>query len=278
MNQQKKRNILFIAPVFFGYEKDIINVLKDRGFNVFFVQENVDSTSFLFRCLNKLSTHFRKSVIRKHFITIINSFHNKNIEFEYIIGIRLDQFDEVILNYLKSAYPHSKYICYYWDSTRTMRNSKIVAKYFDKVYTFDKKDAIDNNWIFLPLFYNKQYQNCNSQITQSIDILFVASIMPKRAYLYKLLSNYCNNNGYNLYTYFYCKPYVFIANWLTYRNIPLNIVHGKGLKSKKILELFSKSKIIFDCSNPNQTGLTMRTIECLGARKNDYNKSNNKSI
>ena len=52
-----------------------------------------------------------------------------------------------------------------------------------------------------------------------------------------------------------------------FRNIQWNEVSFKSLNKFDVIDIIKKSKCIIDIQHPNQTGLTMRTIEMLGAKK-----------
>ena len=62
---------------------------------------------------------------------------------------------------------------------------------------------------------------------------------------------------------YYIRKY-FVKNY-EYGNI--EDFSFKPLEHSKIFDYFSKSKVILDINHPNQYGLTMRTFECLGAKK-----------
>ena len=261
------KKILFIAPQYFGYEYDIISELEKKGARIFFVQENIGATKFRYKILNKFPSRIRDYIIRGHFIRIFKKLYKEGITFDYIFCIRIDSFDHIILSKLKQLYPDAKYVCYFWDSIKNMRNPKAVASFFDRVFTFDKIDAEGEGWNFCPLFFNKKYECCLSGANKEIDILFVASLLPERAKLFTTIKTICENNNLNLFTYFTVNPYLYYVNKKTYKNIPSSIIFFKGLQQSELVKLFSKSKVIIDCSSSSQSGLTMRTIECIGAKK-----------
>lgn len=261
------KKVLFIAPRYFSYENDIISALEKRGALVYFVQENIDATELRFKILNKVSYKIRDLLIRNHFINIFNRFHKDKVTFDYIFCIRIDSFDVVILSKLKELYPNANYICYFWDSIKNMRKPETIADFFDKIFTFDKNDAKRKGWYFNPLFYNERYGQCLSCTNKKIDVLFVASLLPERARIYTKLKEICERYKLKLYAYFTVNPYLLIANKNKFNNIPSSIIHFRGLSQKELVNLFSISNAIMDCSSLSQSGLTMRTIECIGAKK-----------
>lgn len=269
IDKYQEIKILLIAPKFFDYEFDIKNELEKRGAIVSYIQENIDSSNFRYKFINKLPKPVQKHIRDKYFRDQIDNLCEK--QFDVIFGIRMELFDDTILDYIRHKFPESYYICYFWDSVKNMRNAENIAKWFDCVYTFDLEDAKNHDdWKFRPLFFNNNYKNCTNTIQKQIDILYVASLSPERAEYQIKLQKFCDDRRMKLYTYFYMKWYVFAFNRLKqpiYRKIPKNLVHGRGLSAKEMKGLFEKSKIVFDCSSISQSGLTMRTIECFGARK-----------
>ncbi|UPS45265.1 hypothetical protein M1D30_03595 [Prevotella sp. E15-22] len=265
------KNILLIAPKFFGYEYEIIKELERRGSKVYYVQENIDSSSFREKIINKLPKQQQKEIRQNYFIERFRKNIPSSVCIDYVFGIRMDLLAEDALSYLRKTYPRARYICYFWDSSKNMRNAELVASYFDKVLTFDRADTNKHEgWIFRPLFFINAYERCKKLEGKDLDILFVGSLMPKRAELYLWLKDFCAENRLSLYAYFYCKVFVYLANYFKqslYKKLPSSIVHNKGLLQERLIGLFESSNVIFDCSSPSQSGLTMRTIECLGARK-----------
>lgn len=285
------KKILLIAPYFFGYEQVIKRELAERGGIVDYLQENIDSASFFQKMVNKLPEKEQSKIRATYFINLLKSYNLS--EYDYVFGIRLDLFNKQILEYLKEKCKKAYFILYFWDSVSNMRNPGRIARYFDKVYTFDPfdyKQNKDKGWLFRPLFYTNEYAELQDTSEKDIDILMVASLSPSRANVYLLLKNYARKHGLKLVAYFYIKPYVYFVNMFKnsgYRKIVKNVIHSHGISTAEICKLLSRTKCVFDCASPTQTGLTMRTIECLGARKkiittNDtvrnYDFYNNKNI
>lgn len=271
MNKLDGKKILLIAPKYFDYENKIKRKLEECGASVWFIQENVDVTYLKFKTLNKFPEHIRVNIINKYYKQEFDK--KRDIKFDIIFCIRVNLFNDYIMNTLKTYFPCAKYVLYFWDSCRNMRNAYKVSKYFDKVFTFDKSDAQKyDKWNFRPLFYLPEYKNHEDELVnkQSIDILYIASLSKERADYYIKLNEYCKQNRLILDTYFVCSPVIFYWNYWkvdSFRKVPTKLIHQRGLSLTELLERMKKTKVVFDCSHSSQTGLTMRTIECLGAEK-----------
>lgn len=265
------KKILFIAPSFYGYETEIRKELEKAGAEVYYVQDNIEDTSFLFRTLGKFRCAFFKKLRDERIKRSINK-ASKGRAFDYVFGIRLDTLNEDLINDLRKNNPNALFLCYFWDSVKNMRSAERIAEKFDRVYTFDSSDAkVHPSWILRPLFFCNDFKVTErSTGTIQFDILFIASLSKHRAILYSELQSFCTRYNYVLKTIFVSKWYIFLIHWFKYpeyRKIPYSIISHQGLTRKEIAEYYSKSKVVFDSSSPNQNGLTMRTLECFGAHK-----------
>ena len=123
---------------------------------------------------------------------------------------------------------------------------------------------------FKPLFFIDSFKKNSSNQVKDIDLCFIATLSPARANMFLWLNDFCKKNKLRLFVYFYIKPYVWFFNKNKkdeYKAVPQNILHGSGLSLEKVCKLFQRSKVIVDCPSPDQSGLTMRTIESFGANK-----------
>lgn len=266
----KNKSVLLIAPAFFGYEYKIKEELECRGTSVTLLRENIDSTNLRQKIINKMPQKYISKKREAYFCKQID--YLKGSHFDYIFGIRLDNFDKVIMDHMKSLFPESYYLLYFWDSCANMRKAEEVSKYFDQVFTFDSLDYEahkNDGWKFRPLFYIPEYEVVSDN-EPNIDIMFVSSLSVERARYYLKLKKICDVNNLNLYAYFFAPKYVFYFNRFfhkEYRMFPSSLVHGIGLPRSEILDKLKETKVVFDCCHSTQTGLSIRTLECIGARK-----------
>ncbi|MEQ3044081.1 hypothetical protein AAA017_10910, partial [Odoribacter splanchnicus] len=72
-------------------------------------------------------------------------------------------------------------------------------------------------------------------------------------------------------------PYLYLQNWKlffwhkfknpAFRKAHLKDFHYKALAKNELFEVIKKSRTILDIQHPKQSGLTIRTIEMIGARR-----------
>lgn len=270
----KNKSILLIGPVYFDYEKSIISTLENAGAKVTFMVENIDFTDFRFLLSNKLPEAKRLKVVEKYFIKQINKLKEEN--FDIIFGIRMDFFTDGAIARLKERYPGARYILHYWDSCIRMHNVDEIArkrpKHFDSMSTFDTEEYEKykaEGWKFRPLFYLPEFERINENPKKNYDVIYIATLSKDRARYYSALKQYCDEHGLSLYTKLYVKKFVYNMQkkWPMYANLPIDVFSFKSIPLKEIREYMAHSKVMFDCSHFRQTGLTMRTIECVGARE-----------
>lgn len=264
----KGKNILFIGPVYFGYEKKIMDVMEAAGGSVDFIRENIDTGSTFQAVLNKLPEEISSINRNNHFIRQIKKL-GKN-HYDIVFCIRFNFLTEPVMNFLKAKYPDAKYVLHYWDSCKNLRRGYENSKYFDRVSTFDRMDFLDHEaegWIFRPLFYIPEYQKVGCQENKDIDLLYIATLSKERAVAYKRVHEYAVEHNLSIKALFYIRKEIYNVqkSFPEYVGLPDEVLRFESIPQEEIISLISRSKVMFDFSHTRQTGLTMRTIECVGA-------------
>lgn len=220
------KEVLFICPKYFDYYSKIIDVMKKK-YSVSFIFDEND-------CIKKIK--------------------ELNICFDILFVIRGEYLSPEIIKMINS---HRK-ILYEWDSMLNF-DYKEKAQCFDRVLTFDKRDADLYGYDYLPLFYSK----IKKQKAQDIDLLFVGIWHSDRCQILesirKQLSRYYNLKFYIYYPWYY-SVYLILKGKMKFSRY----LTGKKISSKKLLKLYSRAKCVVDINHNLQTGFTMRTMETLG--------------
>lgn len=270
----KNKKILFIAPSFFGYEKDIMNELTSFGAEVDFFDER-PFTSSIKKVLNRLDfTAFIRNSIDKYYSEIVTK--SRVTKYDYLFVISPETMDADFVNGIKETNAKMKTILYMWDSFRNKRNAKKIIHCFDEVYSFD---ATDNNIgllekiKFLPLFYNDNFK-CkfeNKNTLKKYSIAFIGTVHSDRTKLAKVVLKQYEDIGYSTFSFFYCpSKFLFMLkkvftnefDYISYKDVSF-----KSMSKAEIKNVFLNSHAALDIQHPDQTGLTMRSIEMLGLNK-----------
>ncbi|MEQ6278382.1 hypothetical protein [Kluyvera huaxiensis] len=267
MSEGVKRTVLFISPSFFGYEKEITKELSLNN-NVIFWDERPSNSSF-YKVLLRLGL---KWLIKKY----NNEYYDEHIEkikdkkIDVVFVLNPEAIDLEILKKIKSVVLNNNsqcdFVIYLWDSVKNKPTVKSILSEFDFKYTFDHDDSTSMGMSFLPLFYS---DNIDKIINKKNDYLFcfIGTAHSDRINVVdEILSNNRVSKNFKSYLFFYYpSKFIFLI-----RNITAKIkvkVNFKALSKNEVIQKMSASEIIIDIHHPKQTGLTMRTLECIGLNK-----------
>lgn len=269
-------SILFIGPRTFGYECEIKFELERAGYTVDWYDERPGSSP-LVKSLIRLSPGLLSLKSDAYFSEVFKEVRRKSYDIVFII--KGEALSPGKLRELRELQPKSLFIYYTWDSLRNVKDSQKKLQYFDKAYSFDMVDCACNKKIkHLPLFYTRSYEklaqsNASLGASFDIDLLILGSIHSDR---YKIVQRILKvakdaNQDIRTYTHFYFQSrWVFALRKIMDRqfwSVPWGDIKWSALNGDQAVSLIQRSKILIDVNHPKQTGLTMRTIESIGAQK-----------
>lgn len=254
----QNKKILFITYDLSGYYDVIHDELKKEFCSVEY--HNIATLRFNYKNIFQKIYASLYKVIRK--IKLKNYYKLQPIvastigkKYDYILIVRPDLFFDSQLKQLKST--TDNFIAYYHDSINNIERKKEVITFFDKVYSYEKKDVMDYNLNFLSNFIYLKEENKDS-ITQTYDAF---TIMSKDYRLNSLLkmAEYLNSLSIN-YKFFVHSD----------KNLQSNIIEyiSDRKNNQEVLAYLKKTKIIVDIHKYGiQDGLTFRVFESLYLRK-----------
>lgn len=269
-----KKKMLFIAPTFFGYYKEIRKELEEQNIEVDYFAD-IPSNSNLQKAIGRINKNFIKNSVNQYFkkdvIPVISS---KKYDFVFVIVGMTFSFSKEIIKEIKTKNPSAIFIMYQWDGEKNIKFVNEIHDYFDRIYTFDRIDALDNNkYKFLPLFYTKNYENVGSKknIEFEYDASYIGTAHPQKFKLINEMSENVKEILEKQYIYHYMPSILkFIYHKLTskeYKKVEYKDLKHEKLSFDETMEIFKKSRCIFDAPQAGQNGLTIRTIECIGAKR-----------
>lgn len=261
------KKILFIAPNFFGYEREIKNRLESLGAQVDFYDDRPSNSAWS-KFAIRMIPQTQQGNIRKYFSILLEKYSN---DYDFVFIIKMECMPIDILLELRKRNPEAKFIYYSYDSVKNNNNFKRAIGLFDSAFTFDDDDARAMKGIKLrPLFFLNEYRNL---FTDNIlyDISFIGTAHSDRYLLLKKIKSILPRENFRSFFFLYVpSKYIF---WLKKIFVPVFWKSKKAdfsflpMSKKEVLSAISQSRSILDFQHPGQTGLTMRTIEILGARK-----------
>jgi hypothetical protein len=266
MDSLKGKKILFLAPTFFGYELEIKKELENFGAEVRYFDERPRNDFFTKALIRLQLSRAIKKNISIYYSNITESTKHENYDYLFLINPETIDFDKI--EAIKQYHPNIVVYTYMWDSIKNKKRSLDLLPASNKFFTFDSNDRVLNENIrFLPLFYIKDYEITDGSDDCLYDISFVGSVHSDRYSTVKLM----DDGKFKLFTYFYSQSkFLFMLQRILYkefRRIQRGDVSFSSLSKNEIIDIVRDSKAIIDIEHPLQNGLTMRTIEMLGAKK-----------
>lgn len=258
------KKMLFIAPAFFGYWRKIKDELESRELEVFYINQSLTTQGIVKRYIDRYGNDIIRS--KMNFNYYAKKMKNIPDDIDFVFVIKGDSLNESILRIMKTKYRNAFFVMYQWDSTENSPNMVEIANYFDKIYTFDRSDAKKYNWEYRPLFYDKN--DCQST-EKDFDISFICTLKFKRGEIYKELKRLALKNRLQFFSYLYVDFRTYLKRRIlnkdiNYISIPLKEIKFKSMTLEDTAKVYDRSKIVVDYTTSSQSGLSMRTIECVG--------------
>jgi len=261
------KRLLFVAPPFFGYYKEIIGEIESRGGIVDWLPDR------------PLDHPFGKAITR--FVPMLASTAADRIYSDLLVDYGASSYDYVLvingqtlstkfLKSLRASYPGALFILYMWDSIANRRHIAGNFALFDRVFSFDPADVDFYGLRLRPLFYTPQFSVSHLCTSFAYDLSLVGTAHSDR---YDVVSRLSRNLPPSITTFWYLylqAPWVFYV----YRFLKPAMRRSKRyefrfttLSMSAVNDIFMSSRVVLDITHPRQRGLTMRTLETLGASK-----------
>lgn len=266
------KNILFLAPKFFGYEIKILQKLESLGAQIsFYDVRAVDST--FDKIIMKVFPFLLKNKTTKYYNKILAEI--KDNQYDYVFIIKGELLNSKVLKRFKEQFYKSKFILYLYDSVSNIYGIRNIFRYFDKIYSFDKDDCSKyERLIFRPLFFGDEFREGNKKVDNikyEYDICFIGTVHSDRYKIIKKMTQICINQNLKSYIYLYIQSkFTFII----YKILKIDFWKANirefsfdKMSHQDIADIVSRTSVMLDIQHPNQSGLTMRTIEMIGMNK-----------
>lgn len=265
MKDNKNRNIvgkkiLFVSYNFYNYNIEIKNKLIELGAEVDMYEQVKYTLWYTLLLRLHLGSNYKKHLAN----TILKAAMKK--KYDYVLVLEIHQTD-AFFKTLRELQSEACFVLYYWDSIRYF-DYRPFMKYFDRTYSFDIDDTQKYPDIhYQPLFFIDTYAKVRDKITKvcNYDMLQVASFQIERYNnMKRFLSDY-NIDPRRVRIYYRATLGQYIL--LKLKRYDMNWIGVKKLSHKDIANLYSQTKCILDFNKQKQSGLSMRTLECMGAGK-----------
>lgn len=160
--------ILFLAEPYMNLHLPIIKELEERGHDVVYLNDIHPDFDWKERWRGKLDRSLRhlKAILRRsyqrYWDNVISSDDRLKVPFDLLLVINGCSFHPYLLKKLKGMTPNIKSVLYLWDNS-DFYDYFSNAHAFDKVMTFDMKDADRYHVKLLPFFFTKDMVSGSNQ-------------------------------------------------------------------------------------------------------------------
>lgn len=263
------KSILFISPKFFNYEVEICRYLSKKGASVLFFDDRPSNTS-LIKAAVRLNNFASKTIVSIYYFNLLRKVKTKT--FDYLLVIKGEAMPLFFLEEIRILNPKAKFIYYTYDSFQNFSKSNEFYQKFEYKYSFEASNIpLNLGFKDRPLFYLEDFERISKlNSNKEIDLLFVGTLHSDRYEILNKLKTDLENHGFRVYFFFYLSGRLqFYYNKVfnkSFKNVIIEDISFRPLTKDDLLQLMSKSKCIIDIEHPSQTGLTMRTIESIGAK------------
>lgn len=255
--------VALISLDYYGYDKYIISAMKELDIEAIHI--DIYANRYLYpnlmvRLKNLINkSFFNYNIKTYHLDKLIRYSLSKYIKLDKIIIIHAEWLSPETLNFCKLK--SNEMIAYHYDGIQRIPSIINTFKYFDKIYSYDKKDAKKYNLNFITNYIYEQIEdvsfneekkafNISSLDSRTPVLEKIAKVLENKNYPYEFMV--VNLRQFNLYT----------------RKIKTKIKYlNKMVSRDQVLEKIKRSDLIVDIQRPEQTGLTFRVFEALGYHK-----------
>jgi hypothetical protein len=266
MESMQGKRVLFIGPRFFGYELDIANAFRRRGAEVDMLADRPFESPLM-----KAAARFGRRLI----LGAVDRFYRRELEklgrssYDLVFVINGMTLSHAILTEIHRSFPRARFVLYMWDSFGNRSSAVANLKFFDECFSFDPDGAREYGLGFRPLFFAEDPDQPRTGAFEH-HLSFIGTCHSDR---YAIVSSVKRTlkPGLGFYRYLYLQaPWVFhVYRWTNpaFRQAKIADFHFDALPRQVVQEVFRKSRAILDIEHPKQTGLTIRTIQTLGASR-----------
>lgn len=257
---EKKKILISLDKIIINSKELLLEELKDNFEEIryFYGSEKLSKDRTLYdKILREFSRkgfykNYFKELLKKENLKYYNKILKNYLDIDYVLMIGGLYYSKEFIELIKEKNSKIKFIVFLWDKFSKEEITKIKEIY-DKVYTFEKSDALENNIKWRPSFYIKKEKN----IEKTLDFYFLGENRDKERYEYiNSLYKFCKKNGLKNKVYLYSKKKV--------KNLNNEIIIYNKISYEENLENIKRSKVTFEKNIEKQLGLSLRSLECLG--------------
>jgi len=263
----RDKNIVFIGPKTFNYEREICSAIQGMGARVFFASDK-PWESTLMKAAVRLCPKLLWSAADKHYQSWLDSAVPKDVD--VVLVIKGEGLSPRMLSNLRARYPGARFVLYLWDSIANVKYAEEKLMAFDSKYSFDPDDCRRHaDFKYRPLFFLDSYRKTGSQKIGK-GCFFLGTLNGDRpAVLVRLLGELQSATTFD-YWLFVRSSMEKIVRMIfdpAVRRLDRSRFLQLPMSSSEAASHIERCAAVVDIEHPNQSGLTMRTFEVLASGK-----------
>lgn len=257
---------MFFGLETMGYEQKILDKMRSLGAVVDYHTERSVSGK-IGKSILKLAPDALNAWTEAYYSKLIRA--HRSDDYQIVFMMKCDMPTRRTLEQLRNAFPKAQFRLHLWDSLSNVPGIEKKLDCFDRVTSFDRLDCERRSEFgFRPLFYADEIRTAAPAET-AYDLSFCGTIHSDRYPILESVRSQCESLGLRFFGYYYLQSKPAFAYYkLTdkrYRNIKVSEFHFSAMPLSQVSRVLSTSRAVIDIQHPKQAGLTMRTIEALGA-------------
>lgn len=259
------QRVLFSAPRFFGYEREIAAELHRRGAQVDFLADRPFDSPLL----HAAARFSRRAVLlhtEREYRRSLAGFAAG--DYDHVLIVNGQTMPRRLLAEIRRDNPRARFTLYMWDSLANRRDALGLLDLFDRAFSFDPDAARQHSMRFRPLFFAPAYEAPDEPQAIAHDLSFIGTAHTDRYAVVSRLDAALDPKVRRFWYLYLQARWVWLAYRVTnpaFRGAPLADFRFTPLPRAEGARAFWQSRAILDIEHPRQTGLTIRTFETLGA-------------
>jgi hypothetical protein len=260
------KRALVIAPEFFGYNVEIVNEVKRRGAEVYFVPDRPFRSAVMIAAAKVLPAPILVLADRYYEAQIAAL---RDLVFDLVLVVNGQTLSTETLARLRRTFPRALFVLWAWDSVRNRPSILRNKPFFDVAASFDPQDAASYGFRFRPSFYAPGFER-RSDATPRYDLSFIGTAHTDRYAVVQRVRARLPEDAVAFWHLYLQAPWVYWYYRATnpaFRPAPMSEFRFRPLPRPSVESVFFDSKTILEIEHPEQRGLTMRTFEAIAAGK-----------
>lgn len=272
------KNVLLISPTWVNIHEDLMEALRKQGMKVeLFPEYSFPEDSLRIKGKKTPVTPAQEDEMKSAYWK--EQFNKTTTSFDFALVIDGQGVNSYLFEELKSRNPLVYCVNYLYDVTYSIYHFEACFNFYDKVFTFDRKDAELYGINLLPIYWSPIEEISDSPV---YEIFGFGSYSENWLRLYSQIKELAENMGKICFIKLHHKP---IKNILIYRlknrlrsllNLPRlispsiyksDMITNEFISTNDFRQLIAKSDVILDTKVHNQDGLTARFMWALGLGK-----------